>query len=100
MKGGKRKKHYQTSPFTYIFSVKSFQKKAKNTIYLSFYTLKNKVSISSTFYLRLLRQYFYTKKFQSQNVTREKLRKALFYQKFSSKMLMKLTPGGCKKFHL
>jgi len=30
---------------------------------------------------------------QSQNVTREKLRKALFLQKLSHKMFMKLTPG-------
>jgi len=44
------------------------------------------VSISSTFYEHLLRQYFYAnisapKKLQSQYVTREKLRKALLYKK-------------------
>jgi len=31
---------------------------------------------------------------QSQNVSREKLRKSLLYQKFARKMLMKLTPDG------
>jgi hypothetical protein len=40
-----------------------------------------------------LRQYFRAKKIQSQNVTREKLRKALSYKKFAHKMLMKLTPA-------
>jgi hypothetical protein len=30
---------------------------------------------------------------QSQNVTREKLRKALLYEKRARKMLMKFTPG-------
>jgi len=35
---------------------------------------------------------FYAKKLHSQNVTREKLRKALSYKKFSQNMLMKLTP--------
>ena len=38
------------------------------------------VSISSTFYTCLLHQYFCAKKSQSQNVTREKLRKALSYK--------------------
>jgi len=41
-------------------------------------------------------QYFSTKKLQSQNVTREKLCKALLYKKFARKMLMKLTKGGKK----
>jgi len=41
------------------------------------------VAISSTFYERLLRQYFCAKKLQSQKVTREKLRKALLYEKFT-----------------
>jgi hypothetical protein len=50
-------------------------------------------SISSTFYAR---QYSCAKKLQSQNVTREKLCKALLYQKFVRKMLMKLTAGGNK----
>ncbi len=40
-----------------------------------FFTSFIQVSISSTFYARLLCQYFCTKKLQSQNVTREKLRK-------------------------
>jgi len=39
----------------------------------------------------LLRQYFGTKKLQSQNVTREKRRKVLQYEKFACKMLMKLS---------
>jgi len=51
------------------------------------------VSISATFYAQLLRQYFCAKIFQIQNVTGEKLRKALLYKKFEHKMLMKLTPG-------
>jgi len=49
-------------------------------------------SISSTFYSRLLWQYFWAKKLQSQNVTREKLCKALLYKIFLCKMLMKLAP--------
>jgi len=36
---------------------------------------------------------FAAKKFQSQNVTREKMGKALSYEKFLRKMLMKLTSG-------
>jgi len=32
--------------------------------------------------------------YQSQNVTREKLHKALLYEKSTRKMLMKLTPAG------
>jgi hypothetical protein len=36
-------------------------------------------------------QYFFAKKLQSQNVTREKQCKALLYQKCSRKMLVKLT---------
>jgi len=55
------------------------------------------VSISSTFYAGLLYQYFCTKKLQSQNLTREKLRKALLYKKFAHKMLMKLTQGYKKQ---
>jgi len=51
------------------------------------------VSISSTYYSGLLRQYYCDKKLQSQNVTREKLLEALLYKKFEHKMLMKLTPG-------
>jgi len=49
------------------------------------------VSISSTFYASLLRQYFCGKKLQSQNITREKLCKALSYKIFLCKMLMKLS---------
>jgi len=41
-----------------------------------------------------LHWYFCSKKLQSQNVTREKLFKALLYKKFTRKMLMKLTPDG------
>jgi hypothetical protein len=51
------------------------------------------LSISSTYCLQLLRQYFFGNKIQGQNVTRENLRKALFYEKFVRKMLMKLTTG-------
>jgi len=36
---------------------------------------------------------FCTKKLQSQNITREKLREALLYKKFTRKMLIKLTTG-------
>jgi len=46
-------------------------------------------SISSTFYARLLCQYFGAKILQSQNVIREKLREALLYEKRQQKMLMK-----------
>jgi len=41
----------------------------------------------------LLRQYSFTEKLQSHTVIREKLHKALLYEKGLSKMLMKLTPG-------
>jgi len=54
------------------------------------------VSISSTFYAPHLRQYFSAKKFQSQNIIRETLGKALSFEKFAHKMLMKLTPGKIK----
>ncbi len=49
------------------------------------------MSISSTYYVWLLRWYFCVKKLQSQNITREKLGKALLYKKLTHKMLMKLT---------
>ncbi len=52
-------------------------------------TTNEKVSISSTLYSRLLHQYFCDKKLQSQNVSRNELS----YEKFSCKMLMKLTAG-------
>jgi hypothetical protein len=45
--------------------------------------------------VRLLHQQFCAKKLQSQNITREKLLKALLYKKFARKILMKLT--SCKK---
>ncbi len=55
-------------------------------------------------------QYPFAEILQSQNVTREKLRKALLYEKWAGKMLMKLTlgvlnlfapwtPKSQKKFH-
>jgi len=53
----------------------------------------NIVSILSTFYKQLLRQYSFIKKFQTQNIVREKLQKALSYEKGACKMLMKLCPG-------
>jgi len=49
-------------------------------------------SISLAFYEQLLCRYSLAKKFQSQNVSRGKLRKLLLYKKVFSKMLMKLTP--------
>ncbi len=52
-----------------------------------------KVSMSPTFYPLFFVQYFCATKLQSQNVTIEKLRKALSYKKFSCKMLIKLTQG-------
>ncbi len=57
-----------------------------NTVYCS-----AQVSIPSTFYACLLCLYFSAKKLQSRNETREKLHKALSYEKFVGKMLMKLT---------
>jgi len=53
---------------------------------------RDQASISSTFYKSLFWQYFSAKKFQSQNVIREKLCKAILYKKFAHKMLIKLTP--------
>ncbi len=50
------------------------------------------LSISSTFYEQLLRQYSSAKKLQSQIVTREKLRETLSNKKGTLIMLMKLTP--------
>jgi len=38
-------------------------------------------------------QFSFTKKLQSQTVSREKLRKSLFIEKAAKKMLEKLTPG-------
>jgi len=54
----------------------------------------NLEKISPTFYEQFLSQYFCAKKLQSQNVTREKMRNLLQYEKFASKMLIKLTSGG------
>jgi len=51
------------------------------------------VSISPTFYARFFANIFAQKKLQSQNVTREKLHKALSYKKHACKMLMKLATG-------
>jgi len=39
-----------------------------------------------------MRQYFNAKKLESQNVTREKLSKAILYRKGWSKMMVKFTP--------
>jgi len=52
--------------------------------------------MSSTFYDQLMHQYSFAKKIQSQTIIREMLRKALWYENVSSKMLMKLTPGDKK----
>jgi len=54
---------------------------------------EDQVSISSPFYTQLFCWYFCAKNFQSRNITREKLCKALFYVKCVSKILMKLTTG-------
>jgi len=51
------------------------------------------VSTSPTFIKQLFHKYFWAKKIQSQNVTREKLREALLYKKISNIMLMKWTLG-------
>jgi hypothetical protein len=51
------------------------------------------MSISSTFYEQLLRQYSFAKIIQSQTVLREKLSKALSYKKGMPKMLIKMTPS-------
>ena len=48
------------------------------------------VSISSTFYARLLRQ-----KITKPNITREMLLNSLLYEKCAGKMMMKLTPDVC-----
>ncbi len=50
---------------------------------------RHQVSISSTFYAH----FFHTKVLFCQNVTRKKLPKRLSYEKFSHKMLVKLTAG-------
>jgi hypothetical protein len=51
------------------------------------------VSISSTLYKRLLRQYFCAKKVQALNLSTKKSRPKLLYEKAASKMLVKLTPS-------
>jgi len=51
-------------------------------------------SILSTFNEQLC-----AKKLQNQYVTREKVGKALLYEKFARKMLVKLTPYIYKKYH-
>jgi len=76
------------SPFLYSFNMANYFESVE---------MFGQVSISSTFYLRLLRWYFCSKKLQSQNVTREKLCKTLLYEKLSRKMLMKLTPVRRKR---
>ena len=86
-------------PIYYEYSTEGFQR------LFSFLTLQINVSIlvsiSSTFYgtVFCMRVLSYIR--QSQNVTREKLCKALLYEKGTCKMLMKLTPGSrsCKAFN-
>jgi len=51
------------------------------------------VLILTTFFSRILHQYFCAKKLQSRYETREKLYKTLLNKKFERKMLMKVTPG-------
>ncbi len=43
-------------------------------------------------FINILQAAFAHQKLQSQSVTREKLRKTLWYENVSSEMLMKLTP--------
>jgi hypothetical protein len=50
------------------------------------------LSISSTFYEDLLRQYSCAKNYKA-TVIREKLRKPLQYKEDARKLLMKMTPG-------
>jgi hypothetical protein len=59
---------------------------------LNLFVIGDLEQISSTFFEQLLRQYSLAKKFQSQTVIREKLRKILLYEKGAHKILMKLTP--------
>jgi hypothetical protein len=57
------------------------------------------MTISTTFYEQLCHQYSCAKKLQSQNVIREKLRKALLHEKGASNILVKLVPGRCLSIH-
>ncbi len=50
------------------------------------------MEISSTLYEEVLGQYSFAKKLQIQTVIREKLLKALQYEKGARKMLMKMIP--------
>jgi hypothetical protein len=70
----------------------SFELTTYASIFILLFHLKELWSISPTFYGELLHQYFFAKKLQSQTVIREKLHKALSYEKFVLKMLIKLTP--------
>jgi hypothetical protein len=63
--------------------------------------IKTAIDHSSQFHQHFMLKFFYSdvlcETFSSYIlafVTKEKLREALSYKKFSSKMLMKLTPGG------
>jgi hypothetical protein len=62
-------------------------------------SLMHLLSISSTFYARILRQYFCAKKFQIQNTAFSEPK--ISYKKCAHKMQMKLTPElALKKLHL
>jgi len=52
------------------------------------------LSISQTFYERLLHQNPFAKKLHTQIVSTQKLCKKLWYEKAAHKILVKLTPGG------
>jgi len=71
---------------SFIGRAKSWGLKIFNCILKMIFSFK--WSISSTFYAHV-----FCTKVQSKNVTREKLREAVFYKKCTRKMLMKLTPS-------
>jgi len=58
----------------------------------NFITSGNEILMTQCqFHQHFTHQYFCAKKLQSQNVTKEQLRKALSYEKLSHKMLVKST---------
>jgi hypothetical protein len=67
---------------------------AKNCTLNYGYFLGELESISPTYYVQFLHQYFCTKKVQTLNLSTKKLRAKLLYKKAARKMLVKLTLGG------
>ncbi len=57
-------------------------------------------SISPTYYVQLLRRYFFAKKVQTLNLSAKKLCAKFAYKKAAHKMLMKLTPGQLLSIHI